>query len=48
LRVLAGIYSRLLDRMAESDFDVLHERVRLSGWEKTGILARGLLGFSVA
>jgi phytoene synthase len=48
LRVLVGIYSRLLDRIAERDYDVLHERVRLSGWEKTGILARGLLGFSVA
>ncbi len=48
LRVLVGIYSRLLERIAERDYDVLTERVRLSGWEKTGILAKGLLGFARA
>ncbi|MEO8725632.1 MAG: phytoene/squalene synthase family protein [Acidobacteriaceae bacterium] len=48
LRVLVGIYSRLLDRIAERNYDVLTERVRLSGWEKTSILAKGLLGFSRA
>lgn len=48
LRVLVGIYSRLLERVAEHDYDVLTERVRLSGWEKTGILAKGLLGFARA
>jgi phytoene synthase len=48
LRVLVGIYSRLLDRIAERNYDVLTERVRLSGWEKTSILAKSLLGFSRA
>lgn len=48
LRVLVGIYSRLLDRIAERNYDVLTERVRLSGWEKTSILAKSLLGFARA
>ena len=48
LRVLVGIYSRLLDRIAERNYDVLSERVRLSGWEKTSILAKSLLGLSRA
>lgn len=48
LRVLVGIYSRLLDRIAERDYDVLTERVSLSGWEKTGILAKHLLGIARA
>jgi phytoene synthase len=48
LRVLVGIYSRLLDRIAERNYDVLTERVRLSGWEKTSILAKSLLGFAQA
>ncbi|GAC1649223.1 MAG: presqualene diphosphate synthase HpnD [Acidobacteriaceae bacterium] len=46
LRVLVGIYSRLLDRIVERDYDVLSQRVRLSGWEKTGILARNLFGMT--
>jgi 15-cis-phytoene synthase len=48
LRVLVGIYSRLLDRIVERDYDVLSQRVRLSGWEKTGILAKNLLGMTRA
>ena len=48
LRVLVDIYARLLERISERDFDVLSERVALSGWEKTSILlagiAKGLLG----
>lgn len=48
LRVLVGIYSRLLQRIAERNYDVTTERVRLSGWEKTSILAKSLLGFSLA
>ena len=48
LRVLVGIYSRLLDRIAERDYDVLSQRISLSGWEKTSILAKNLLGLARA
>jgi len=40
LRALIGIYSRLLDRIVASHYDVLAQRVRVPTWEKTWILAR--------
>ena len=43
LRALIAIYSRLLDRIEASGFDVLSRRVRLSGLEKSWILARAAL-----
>jgi len=42
LRALIQIYSRLLDRIEESGFDVLRRRVRVPAWEKCWILLRGL------
>lgn len=38
LWALIEIYSRLLRRIEERGFDVLRQRVRLSSWEKVGIL----------
>lgn len=43
LWALIEIYSRLLNRIVASDFDVLTRRIRLSSLEKTGILLRALL-----
>ena len=43
LWVMVSIYKRLLERIAEKNYDVLHGRVRLSGTEKTGILTRGII-----
>jgi 15-cis-phytoene synthase len=43
LWVMVNIYRRLLERMAELNYDVLHLRVRLSASEKLSILARGLM-----
>jgi phytoene synthase len=40
LKALIGIYSRLLERIADSGYDVLRERVRVPAWEKLWILAR--------
>ena len=40
LKALITIYSRLLDRIANSGYDVLGERVRVPAWEKIWILAR--------
>ncbi|MGH9559290.1 MAG: phytoene/squalene synthase family protein [Bryobacteraceae bacterium] len=40
LRALIGIYSRLLDRIAGSNYDVLARRIRVPAWEKLWILAR--------
>ncbi len=40
LRALVGIYSRLLDRIAERKFDVFSERVALSAAEKCRIVVR--------
>jgi len=40
LRALIGIYSRLLDRIVASDYDVLSRRIRVPDWEKTWILLR--------
>jgi phytoene synthase len=44
LRALIGIYSRLLDRITDSGYEVLTERVRVPAWEKVWILARSLVG----
>jgi len=38
LRALIAIYSRLLDRIVESNYDVLSRRVRVPTWEKVWIL----------
>ena len=43
LWTLVEIYRRLLDRIAERNYDVFSERVRLSTAEKLGILAKGFL-----
>lgn len=43
LRVLIRIYSRLLERIEESDFDVLRRRIRLPWWEKCAIAAHEML-----
>lgn len=40
LRALIEIYSQLLDRIVASDFDVLHQRIALTTWEKLWILVR--------
>ncbi len=44
LRALIGIYSRLLDRIVASNYDVLKRRIRVPTWEKLWILARSLAG----
>lgn len=43
LWVLVEIYSRLLRKIAERNYDVFTERVRLSSWEKLRVLARGFV-----
>ncbi len=40
LRALIGIYSRLLDRIAASGYDVLARRIRVPAWEKVWILTK--------
>jgi phytoene synthase len=45
LWALIRIYSGLLARIEERDFDVFSSRVRLSAAEKTGVLLRARLGF---
>jgi 15-cis-phytoene synthase len=42
LRALIGIYSRLLDRIVASDYDVLVRRVRVPTWEKLWVLMRSV------
>ncbi len=42
LWALSEIYRRLLERIAQLDFAVFGEKVRLSTAEKSGVLARGL------
>src|SRR5712692_4755179 len=44
LRALIGIYSRLLNRIEESGFDVYSRRVSLSAVEKCWIVARAWMG----
>jgi phytoene synthase len=43
LWVLVEIYSRLLQKMTDRNYDVLTERVRLTSWEKLKVLSRGFL-----
>ena len=43
LWVLVEIYSRLLRKITERNYDVLTERVRLTLWEKLKVLSRGFL-----
>jgi phytoene synthase len=43
LWVLVEIYSRLLKKMTERNYDVFTERVTLSTWEKLRVLARGFV-----
>jgi len=43
LWTLVQIYHRLLDRIAERNYDVFTEKVRLSTAEKLGILAKGFV-----
>ena len=43
LRALIGIYSRLLDRIVASNYDVLARRVRVPTWEKIWVLARSVV-----
>jgi 15-cis-phytoene synthase len=40
LKALIAIYSRLLERISNSGYEVLRERVRVPAWEKIWILAR--------
>ena len=44
LKALIEIYSRLLKRIEQSNFDVLSRRIRVPTWEKMGILLGGLVG----
>jgi phytoene synthase len=39
LRALIGIYSKLLDKIVESNYDVLTRRIRVPTWQKLWILA---------
>ena len=43
LWVLVEIYSRLLKKITDRNYDVLTERVRLTFWEKMKVLSRGVL-----
>jgi phytoene synthase len=40
LRALIGIYSRLLDRIVASNYDVMARRIRVPTWEKLWVLVR--------
>jgi 15-cis-phytoene synthase len=42
LRALIGIYRRLLERIEQSNYDVLERRIRLPNWEKILILLRSV------
>ena len=44
LWALIMIYSRLLERIEQSNYDVLRRRIRLPWWEKCSIIAEGMLG----
>jgi phytoene synthase len=46
LWALIAIYSRLLDRVSESKYDVLTRRISLSSMEKTWIVLRAALGWN--
>lgn len=42
LWVLVTIYQRLLNRIAEKQYDVFHGKVRLGTWEKLSVLGAGM------
>jgi 15-cis-phytoene synthase len=42
MRALIGIYSRLLDRIVASNYDVLARRIRVPTWEKLWVLVRSV------
>jgi phytoene synthase len=42
LRALIGIYSRLLDRIVASNYDVMARRIRVPTWEKLWVVVRSL------
>ena len=42
IRALIGIYSRLLNRIDASNYDVLARRIRVPAWEKVWVLATSL------
>jgi phytoene synthase len=44
LWALISIYSRLLDRIERSNYDVFRQRVRLPLWEKSWIVWKALVG----
>jgi phytoene synthase len=44
LKTIIGIYRGLLDEIARRDYDVLGERVSISGWRKSAIAVRSLSG----
>jgi phytoene synthase len=44
LRALIAIYSRLLERISDSGYEVLEHRIRVPAWEKVWILARSSAG----
>ncbi len=44
LRALIGIYSRLLDRIVASNYDVLARRIRVPAWEKVWVLMQANFG----
>ncbi len=44
LKALIGIYSRLLDHIVASNYDVLARRIRVPTWEKFSVLARSVIG----
>jgi len=43
LWVLITIYRRLLEKIAENNYDVFGKRIQLSVWEKGGVLTKGIL-----
>ena len=45
LSAMIGIYLRLLERIAESDYGVLQRRIRVPTWEKLWILLRNRLNW---
>jgi phytoene synthase len=44
LRTIMGIYRSLLDEIVRRDYNVLKERVSISGWKKSAIAVRALSG----
>ena len=45
LRALIGIYSKLLDKIVESNYDVLTRRIRVPTWQKIWILVTSKIRF---